>query len=72
MKVHELIAQLSRVPQDAEVILSSDSEGNRYDTAFEVDVARYQSADDEFWPIHPQDLADYDIEDTLVGVYIWP
>lgn len=72
MKVHQLVTQLIQLPQDAEVILSSDSEGNSYSPAHEVDVVRYDSADDEYWPIHHQDLVDYDIDDTVEGVFIWP
>lgn len=71
MRVSELIAELTKLPQDAEVILSSDSEGNRYDTAYEIAVAHYDP-DDEIYPIFPNELADYDVDDLAVAVFIWP
>lgn len=69
MKVHELMEKLSKAPQFADVILSSDPEGNSYDIAYEVAVLRYDPTD-EIYPIDPDDLDDHD--DVLVGFFIWP
>ena len=75
MKVRELIEQLSRMPQDAEVLVSSDSEGNSYDTAYDVDVMYYVPGDVEYWPVAPEDIDEYDgltLDDLVQAVCIWP
>ena len=76
MKVHELIKTLSQLPQDVEVILSSDPEGNSYDTAYDVAVAYYDPTDWGYLPIDQDDLDDVgdgdENEDLVIGVYIWP
>jgi hypothetical protein len=69
MKVHELIAELSHLPQYADVIVSSDPEGNSYNPAYEVTLGSYYPDDDEFYPVHPDDLDD---DEVIVGVYIYP
>lgn len=52
MKVNELIEILKQLPQDAEVIMSSDAEGNNY------------SPLDGFseGTIHPEDVGNYHID----------
>jgi hypothetical protein len=72
MKVHELIEQLSKHPQDAEVILSSDPEGNSYDTVYEVDAAYYDPEGQEIWPVHEDEIEEDEYENLTVGVFIWP
>lgn len=77
MKVRELIEQLSKLPQDAEVLVSSDSEGNSYDMAYEVDVMYYLPGNDEYWPIALEDIeaGEYDdltVDDLTQAVCIWP
>jgi hypothetical protein len=41
MKVSELIAQLQKLPQDNEVIVSSDAEGNSFHQLDEVGLGEY-------------------------------
>lgn len=52
MKISELIAKLSQFPQDAEIIISSDSEGNSYSPLVDFDEGT----------IRPTDVGQYNID----------
>lgn len=49
MKVSELIAELQKMPQDAEVILQKDSEGNGYTPLLGADDECIYVPDDNTW-----------------------
>jgi hypothetical protein len=72
MKVSELIAELSKLPQDVEVILSRDPEGNGFYTVEDVEASYYDPDDYDLSPIHPNDLEEYNQAGLAVGVFIWP
>lgn len=70
MNVLQLIKELQDLPETAEVILSSDPEGNSYNTAYEVTLGVHWPNDDELWPVHPDDMEEGD--EPVVAVYIYP
>lgn len=74
MKVHELIAELSKLPQDFEVFVSSDAEGNSYNELTDVSVSPYVFDDPyyEYHLIHPDDLGEYDDDVIGYAVYLYP
>lgn len=76
MKNSELIKLLSELPPDADVLMASDPEGNRYHFLEDVESAERPLDDPyrEYGPIHPDDLWEYvedDIE-TVESIYLWP
>ncbi|OBJ40264.1 hypothetical protein A5630_25270 [Mycolicibacterium mucogenicum] len=69
MNVGELKAKLANVPDDVEVIVSSDEEGNSYREANVDTAAQMVRYDWEIEVIHPADLDEY--PDTTPAVVIW-
>ena len=69
MKVHELMELLSALPQNAELWVSSDPEGNSFNRLACAEE-EYMSVDME--PIHPDDLDDYDEDEVTLAVVLWP
>lgn len=53
MKVEALIAMLSKLPQDAEVIMSKDAEGNKFCPLADISLGR----------VRPQDIGQHYIDD---------
>ena len=69
MKVSELIERLEQLPPDADVKVSRDEEGNGFSDLWDV---AFSYTDDEGYPIHPDDEADYDLENEARSVILWP
>ena len=53
MKVHQLIAILKELDQDIDVVLSKDSEGNRFSPCSSGEVAFYQANSTWEGDLHP-------------------
>jgi len=65
MTVKELIAELKKLPNDLEVLLSSDEEGNGFGQLCDVDLSGKNGDGD---PCHPDD-----VDDTMGQcVVLWP
>lgn len=69
MKVHELMELLSALPQNVELWVSRDEEGNAFNRLAYVEE-EYMSVDME--PIHPDDLDEYDEDEVTRAVVLWP
>lgn len=74
MKVKELIEILEKLNPDREVVLSSDEEGNRFNTLFDVGIGDWWDEENDFIQDDPDYLAELIADDTpLVGaVCLWP
>lgn len=66
MTVAELINILGEFPQDLEVIISRDGEGNGYNPLYQVEVTSFYEGE----TIHPEDEDDY--PDCYSVVCLWP
>lgn len=69
MIASELIERLEQLPPDANVVVARDAEGNGFHSLYDVG---YSYLDDEGYPIHPDDLDDYDTEDSAPSIVLWP
>lgn len=76
MKVRDLIKELTDLPQNAEVILSTDPEGNGFYELQDVDLSRYVPGDYDLLPVYPEDVEQMDgiesIDELTQAVYLWP
>jgi len=78
MTVKELIKKLQEYDPDRIVVLSSDSEGNHYDTAYSIGTGSFNEEDNQFGleELTEEDKkAGYCEEDVIEGVpalCIWP
>lgn len=73
MKVKKLIQKLQKLDQDLEVVLSSDPEGNSFDTLTDVDYDKNNLFDTENREF--VDAVDLDEEQKLrciKAVILWP
>lgn len=68
MTVAELITELQKLPQDAEVVQSRDAEGNGFSPLAEVNVGRYRT--ENTWSGDFGD--DHDFPAEPVAVCFWP
>ena len=66
MKVAELIAELQKLPQDAEAVVARDAEGNGFDTVHQVTLGKYSAGD--FWD-NDDEGSD---SNAATAVCIWP
>lgn len=58
MKVCELIAELVKLPQDLDIIIQEDSEGNGYHKAYAVELV-YDDEDHGYPSVSTKRLSDY-------------
>jgi hypothetical protein len=74
MNVGELRAALADLPEDMEIYLSSDEEGNSHHRLAEVDSESFiYDAGWEVEAVNPVDVPEfYDPEDLTRGVILWP
>lgn len=74
MRVSELISRLQLLNQDARVLISSDEEGNRINILFDVEPQKFAYADDgsEVDLVHPDDEGEYEDDELLEAVVLWP
>ena len=73
MNVETLIQALSSFNPDAEVLVSSDAEGNRINSVYEVFDGAVESLDDSWIElIADEDLEYFEDEETIPVVVIWP
>lgn len=71
MNVKELKNILRNVPDDIEVILSSDAEGNSYSPVYTYDVVFFDS--DNETVTHPDDFSDEEYEALEKNAFVlWP
>jgi hypothetical protein len=71
MKVKELIELLQTLPADSEVILSKDSEGNRFSPLCDYSDAHYQAETTWSGEIWDDEEAEPP-EDAVPCVVLWP
>lgn len=79
MKVKDLIEELQKLDQEAEVILSADGEGNGFAYLDGIEVSRYTTRHG-LEVLHPSDYLELleelkeggEEDDTLLGVVLWP
>lgn len=57
---------------DLPVILSGDEEGNSFDHLWVVEVSKCCVEDDDIRPLHPDDVDNYNLEDLIDAVVLWP
>lgn len=74
MKVRELIEFLQGVDGESELVLSSDSEGNNFSTAYEVyNAMAYVSEDERDVDIFLTDIDDFEHDEYMTpAVVIFP
>lgn len=77
MRLSEVIDYLQRnyeISGDIEVLISKDSEGNRFSYADSFSLDSYFLADGELNVLHPDDVQDYldDGVELEKAVVIWP
>lgn len=76
MTVKELIEELQTMPQDKEIFMSSDSEGNSYQLVDRnFGLYPYYRDGYHFEPCDPDDVlnGEYDGDDIIdVGVFLYP
>lgn len=73
MNVKELREVLAEYPDDMEVILQKDAEGNGYSPLAGAESSMYQA--EEEWSgeaIHPDDYDPEDYPDAIKVVVLWP
>ena len=68
MKVHEIIELLQKLPQDLEVVVASDDEGNsfRHIPKNWVSIEKFYNED----IIHEDDYSEYDLDELSEYVVI--
>ena len=73
MTVDELKKLLRKLPNELEVIMSSDPEGNSFDTLNVVEECSVTN-DRELRPLHPDDIAEFKEDGGKVVrmVCLWP
>lgn len=76
MKVKKLIKELQKLDPDADVILSSDSEGNNYSLMGEAKYSiasdvRYEKEDYELIILDPEEDAEQ-YEEAKKGIILYP
>lgn len=76
MTIKELKEAIKNLPDDLEVILSKDQEGNDFKYLISLDVANIRSLDDEeLEVVHPDDYNELDKEEKLEtskALVLWP
>lgn len=73
MKKSELIALLNEIEGDPEVWVSSDEEGNSFDTVGAVQEEQMYGEGREAHPVADEDIGvEYDEEDLVRVIVIWP
>lgn len=65
------ITLLETLPEDTKVIMSSDPEGNSFDTLFQGEVRAFTRSGREIDIPYPDDIEDDDPPED-VGVVLWP
>lgn len=73
MKVKELIALLTDLPQEHEVVLSKDSEGNSFSPL--ASHGQYMYIPDSTWAgdiMHEEDAEEYEQDYVENAVVLWP
>lgn len=73
MKKSELIALLNEIEGDPEVWVSSDEEGNSFDTVGAVQEEKMYGEGREAYPVADEDIGvEYEEEDLVRVIVIWP
>lgn len=73
MKVKRLIEQLKEIPEDTEVWLSSDAEGNNFNSLSESDLYKVWFMDDYEFEFTVEDELNSYPEDGLKDIVVlWP
>lgn len=73
MTVAQLIAALSKLPQDAEVVLAKDAEGNGFETLGFIEPTRWDSEDGcLIWNEAGEEHEGIDGEVGSPCVVLWP
>jgi hypothetical protein len=73
MTIKDLAALLATLPQDALVVVASDSEGNGFSPFYKLTTGRYveySSGESEFHESGDRD--DAEDEDAVEAVCVWP
>jgi len=72
MNIKQLIEVLSHLPEDSEVFMASDEEGNSYSVIDpDFGCCPYYINADNIEPVEPDDMLEGD-EDLPIGVFIYP
>lgn len=71
MTVRDLREAIAGLSDDLPVYLSSDPEGNSYDTLWDAELSKFYLGDEPH-PIHPDDMDDYDPDDLVYVLCLWP
>lgn len=81
MNVKQLKERLEHFPEDLEIIVATDEEGNYFNTLEEIVVSYTRSEGWDIRPVHRDDITDdpdnedfdgYFIGDLVQRVVIWP
>ena len=72
MKVADLKELLADFPDDMDILMSIDAEGNAYNFLRVVEVAKCVEEDRYFYPLHPEDEEEYEGYDLLTMLVLWP
>lgn len=70
--VGSLRAALADLPDDLPIILATDEEGNGFEHLYYIETSKYVKYDREINTVHSDDLDDYDPEDLVDAVVLWP
>lgn len=72
MNVGELKQRLDSFPNETEVFLSSDEEGNGYETVAFVEGEFIYREGREINVVHPDDVEEYGSDNLFIGLVLWP
>lgn len=70
--VGELRQALEGLDSDLPILLSKDAEGNAYRGLWEIEQCKSYGHEHEQYPVHPDDLDEYDSEYLTDVVVLWP
>lgn len=70
--VGSLRSALADLPDNLPIYVSKDEEGNGFKNLYEVVVCKYRDDGDDGHPVHPDDVEEYDAEDLIDAVVLWP
>lgn len=73
MNVKEMREALDGLPDDLKIIMASDEEGNSYGELEDADLSFcYDDEHDGLRPVHPDDLDEYEEDELVQAVVLWP